>query len=423
MAKEIVAMILAGGRGSRLYALTQKTAKPAVSFGGKYRIVDFPLSNCVNSDIDTVGIATQYQPQKLNEYIGNGQPWDLDRLHGGVHTLPPYEQANGTDWYKGTANAIYQNINFIDRYEPKYVVILSGDHIYKMDYSKMLDFHKAKGADCTIAVMEVPWEEASRFGIMTADEEGTITKFEEKPKEPKSNLASMGIYIFNWKTLKEALIARSDQPNLDFGKHVIPYCHEKGAPMYAYEFNGYWKDVGTLGSYWEANMELIDIIPEFNLYEEYWKIYTKNDVIPPQFISNEANIERSIIGEGTEIYGEVMNSVIGAGVTVAKGAVVKDSIIMQGTVIGAGTVVNKAIIAENVRIGSGVELGTGEYAPSTYDPKVYQFDLVTIGENSVIPDGVQVGKNTAIAGETTVGDYPDGLLAGGNYIIKAGGVK
>ena len=421
--KEMIAMLLAGGQGSRLGVLTAKVAKPAVSFGGKYRIIDFPLSNCINSGVDTVGVLTQYQPLRLNTHIGIGIPWDLDKNVGGVSILPPYEKKTDTEWYTGTANAIYQNMAYMETYNPDYVLILGGDHIYKMDYEVMLDFHKANKADVTLACMPVPWEEASRFGLAITDETGRITEFEEKPENPKSNLASMGIYIFSWPVLKEALLALKDQPGCDFGKHILPYCREKGQRLFAYEYNGYWKDVGTLGSYWEANMELIDIIPEFNLYEEYWKIYTKNDVIPPQFISNEANIERSIIGEGTEIYGEVMNSVIGAGVTVAKGAVVKDSIIMQGTVIGAGTVVNKAIIAENVRIGSGVELGIGEYAPSTYDPKVYQFDLVTIGENSVIPDGVKVGKNTAIAGETTVSDYPDGLLAGGNYIIKAGGVK
>ena len=367
---------------------------------------------------------TQYESILLNSYVAAGRRWGLDAKDSGVYVLPPREKSDANlDVYRGTADAISQNIDFIDTYSPEYLLILSGDHIYKMNYDKMLAAHKEAKADATIAVIGVPMKEASRFGIMNTDESGRIVEFEEKPEHPKSNLASMGIYIFSWPVLKEALIKMKEEPGCDFGKHIIPYCHAKGDRSFAYEYNGYWKDVGTLGSYWEANMELIDIIPEFNLYEEYWKIYTKNDVIPPQFISNEANIERSIIGEGTEIYGEVMNSVIGAGVTVAKGAVVKDSIIMQGTVIGAGTVVNKAIIAENVRIGSGVELGTGEYAPSTYDPKVYQFDLVTIGENSVIPDGVKVGKNTAIAGETTVGDYPDGLLAGGNYIIKAGGVK
>ena len=420
--KEMIAMLLAGGQGSRLGVLTAKVAKPAVSFGGKYRIIDFPLSNCINSGVDTVGVLTQYQPLRLNAHIGIGIPWDLDRNVGGVTILPPYEKSKGSDWYTGTANAIYQNLEYMESYNPDYVLILSGDHIYKMDYEVMLDYHKANNADITIAAMPVPIEEASRFGILITDETNRITEFEEKPPVPRSNLASMGIYIFSWPVLKEALIKMKDEPGCDFGKHIIPYCHGNGERIYAYEYNGYWKDVGTLGSYWEANMELIDIIPEFNLYEEYWKIYTKSDVIPPQFISADANIERSIIGEGTEVYGDVVNSVIGAGVTIGKGAVVRDSIVMQGASIGGGAQINKAIVAENVVIGDGVETGVGEYAPSTYDPKVYQFDLVTIGENSVIPAGVKIGKNTAIAGETTADDYPDGLLASGNYIIKAGGV-
>ena len=331
MAKEIVAMILAGGRGSRLYALTQKTAKPAVSFGGKYRIVDFPLSNCVNSDIDTVGIATQYQPQKLNEYIGNGQPWDLDRLHGGVHTLPPYEQANSTDWYKGTANAIYQNIGFIDSYNPEYVIILSGDQICKQDYADFLRFHEGKGRGVLRAVMEVDWKDASRFGLMVADEDSRITEFQEKPKNPKSNLASMGIYIFNWDILKKYLIEDEADPNSqnDFGNNIIPNLLRDGRNMYAYRFDGYWKDVGTLHSYWEANMELIDIVPVFNLYEEFWKIYTKSDNQPPQYIADTAQIERCIIGDGSEIYGRVRNCVIGPEVIVEEGAEVYDSILMQ----------------------------------------------------------------------------------------------
>ena len=313
--KEMIAMLLAGGQGSRLGVLTQKVAKPAVSFGGKYRIIDFPLSNCINSGVDTVGVLTQYQPLRLNAHIGIGIPWDLDRNVGGVTILPPYERSKGSDWYTGTANAIYQNLEYMESYNPDYVLILSGDHIYKMDYEVMLDYHKANNADITIAAMPVPIEEASRFGILITDETNRITEFEEKPPVPRSNLASMGIYIFSWPVLKEALIKMKDEPGCDFGKHIIPYCHGKGERIYAYEYNGYWKDVGTLGSYWEANMELIDIIPEFNLYEEYWKIYTKSDIIPPQFISGEANIERSIIGEGSEIYGDVINSVVGAGVT------------------------------------------------------------------------------------------------------------
>ena len=419
--KEMIAMLLAGGQGSRLGVLTQKVAKPAVSFGGKYRIIDFPLSNCINSGIDTVGVLTQYQPLRLNAHIGIGIPWDLDRNVGGVTILPPYERSKGSDWYTGTANAIYQNLEYMDSYNPEYVLILSGDHIYKMDYEVMLEYHKANNADITIAAMPVPIEEASRFGILITDDTNKITEFEEKPANPRSNLASMGIYIFSWKVLKEALIALKDVPGCDFGKHVIPHCHAAGKRTFAYEYNGYWKDVGTLGSYWEANMELIDIIPEFNLYEEYWKIYTKTDRIPPQYIDADAKVMKSIIGEGTEIYGEVTNSVIGEGVTIEKGAVVKDSIIMQDSVIGAGAIVEKAIIAEDVKVGANAHLGVGEYADSKFDPKVYQFDLVTVGEHSVIPEGVKIGKNTAISGVTEPNDYPDGQLESGGYIVKAGG--
>ena len=420
--KEMIAMLLAGGQGSRLGVLTQKVAKPAVSFGGKYRIIDFPLSNCINSGVDTVGVLTQYQPLRLNAHIGIGIPWDLDRNVGGVTILPPYERSKGSDWYTGTANAIYQNLEYMESYNPEYVLILSGDHIYKMDYEVMLEYHKANNADVTIAAMPVPIEEASRFGILITDDNNKITEFEEKPANPRSNLASMGIYIFSWKALKEALIKLSEEPGCDFGKHVIPYCFEQGKRIFAYEYNGYWKDVGTLGSYWEANMELIDIIPEFNLYEEYWKIYTKSDRIPPQYISADAKITKCIIGEGSEIYGEVTNSVIGSGVTIEKGAVVKDSIIMQDSVIGEGAVVEKAIVAEDVKVGAGAHLGVGEYAQSKYDQKVYQFDLVTIGEHSVIPENVKIGKNTAISGVTTAEDYPDGELESGGYIVKAGGI-
>ena len=417
--KEMIAMLLAGGQGSRLGVLTSKVAKPAVAFGGKYRIIDFPLSNCINSGVDTVGVLTQYQPLRLNTHIGIGIPWDLDRNIGGVTVLPPYEKSANSEWYTGTANAIYQNLDYMESFNPEYILILSGDHIYKMDYEVMLDFHKANNAEVTIAVMPVPMEEASRFGIMITDENRRITDFEEKPEHPRSNLASMGIDIFNWKTLKEALLTMADQPALDFGKHVIPYCHEKGAPLYAYEFNGYWKDVGTLNSYWEANMELIDIVPEFNLYEEYWKIYTKSDILPPQYMSRDSVVERCIIGEGTDVYGKVYNSVIGCGVTIGEGAVVRDSIIMNNTVIGPGCEVYKAIIAENVQIGRGVKLGVGGEAENDTAPHIYSHGLVTVGEKSVIPEGVSVGKNTVISGVTTAADYPDGYLGSGKTLIKA----
>ena len=420
--KEMIAMLLAGGQGSRLGVLTSKVAKPAVSFGGKYRIIDFPLSNCINSGVDTVGVLTQYRPLKLNTHIGIGIPWDLDRNIGGVTVLPPYEKSSNSEWYTGTANAIYQNIEYMETFNPEYVLILSGDHIYKMDYEVMLDFHKANGAECTIAVMPVPWEEASRFGIMITDDNKRIVDFEEKPANPRSNLASMGIYIFNWKTLKEALIKNAEQPALDFGKHVIPYCHENGAPMYAYEFTGYWKDVGTLSSYWEANMELIDIVPEFNLYEEYWKIYTRSEVQPPQYLAADSVAERSIIGEGSEIYGKVYNSVIGCGVTIGKGTVVRDSIIMNHTTIGENCELYKAIVAEETAIGNGVRLGIGEEAQNETAPHLYNHGLVTVGEKSVIPDGITVGKNSVIFGVTDAADYENACLASGKTLIKAGEV-
>ena len=421
--KEMIAMLLAGGQGSRLGVLTEKVAKPAVAFGGKYRIIDFPLSNCINSGIDTVGVLTQYQPLRLNTHIGIGIPWDLDRNEGGVTVLPPYEKSTSSEWYTGTANAIYQNLAYMEQYNPDYVLILSGDHIYKMDYEVMLDFHKVNKADITIACMPVPIEEASRFGIMVTDESNRITEFEEKPEHPSSNLASMGIYIFSWPVLKEALIALKDQNGCDFGKHILPYCKEKGQRLFAYEYNGYWKDVGTLGSYWEANMELIDIIPEFNLYEEFWRIYTKGDVIPPQYISEDAVVDKCIIGEGTEIYGEVHNSVIGPNVVIGKGSVIRDSVIMKNTSVGENVVMDKAIVAEDVVVGNNVVIGCGEEAPNVLKPAVYSFGLAAIGENSVIPDNVKIGKNTAISGVTTKEDYPDGELAAGQVIAAKDGGK
>ncbi len=416
----MISMLLAGGQGSRLGILTAKVAKPAVAFGGKYRIIDFPLSNCINSGVDTVGVLTQYQPLRLNTHIGIGIPWDLDRNIGGVSILPPYEKSNSSEWYTGTANAIYQNLEYMEYYNPEYVLILGGDHIYKMDYEVMLEYHKANHADITLATIPVPMEEASRFGVVITDENKRILEFEEKPVKPRSNLASMGIYIFSWKILKEALITLKDQPSCDFGKHIIPYCHERGDRVFAYEYNGYWKDVGTLYSYWEANMELIDLVPVFNLYEEFWKIYTKSDVLPPQYISEKAVIDKAIIGEGTEIFGNVTNSVIGSGVTIEEGCEIRDSIIMNGAIIHRNTHINKGIIAERVIIGENVRIGVGEEVPNKLRADIYSDGLVAIGENSVIPANVEIGKNTAISGHTVAADYTDNKLLSGETLIKAG---
>ena len=392
--KEWIAMLLAGGQGSRLYALTRDIAKPAVPFGGKYRIIDFPLSNCVNSGIDTVGVLTQYQPLQLNEYLGNGQPWDLDRIHGGVYVLPPYQKIANSDWYTGTANAIYQNINFINRYAPEYVVILSGDHIYKMDYSKMLEFHKEKQADCTIAVMEVPWEEASRFGIMACDEDKKIYEFAEKPKEPKSNQASMGIYIFTWSKLKKYLEEDEANPESenDFGKNVIPAMLQNGERMYAYAFQGYWKDVGTIDSLWEANMDLLDPNVPLDLYDDAWKIYARNPGMPPQYVAEGAVTQNSMISEGCIVEGDVDFSILFAGVTVEKGAVVHDSIIMPGSVIKAGAVVEYSIVAENVVVGENAQVGD---RPENIE------DKANWGV-TVIAKGIHIGKNAKVPAKAMI---------------------
>ncbi|MBE6543007.1 MAG: glucose-1-phosphate adenylyltransferase [Ruminococcaceae bacterium] len=387
--KECVAMLLAGGQGSRLYALTEKVAKPAVQFGGKYRIIDLTLSNCINSGIDTVGVLTQYQPLVLNEYIGNGQPWDLDRQSGGVMVLPPYQGKDSADWYKGTANAIYQNLTFINRYDPDYVLVLSGDHIYKMDYSRMLDYHKANNADCTIAVLNVPIEEASRFGIMYADENDKIYEFEEKPKVPKGTLASMGIYIFNKKMLEKYLIEDEANPNSsnDFGKNIIPNMLNDGANMYVYHFDGYWKDVGTLNSLWEANMELLGETPVFNIYERNWRIFSRSQAKLPQYIGLNSKIENSLITEGCEIHGTVINSVLSSGVYVAPGAVVKDSVIMSNTRIMDGSHVNYSIVDSDTVIGMGAMVGE-EYTPDTAITVVGA--ELDISANTVIPAGAMV---------------------------------
>lgn len=359
--KECIAMLLAGGQGSRLYALTNNVAKPAVSYGAKYKIIDFPLSNCVNSNIDTVGVLTQYQPLELNEYIGNGQPWDLDRTFGGVHILPPYQGKKKTTWYRGTANAIYQNINFIKRYNPEYVLILSGDHIYKMDYNKMLEFHKAKGSEATIAVIDVDIKEASRFGIMNTLEDGRIYEFEEKPANPKSTNASMGIYIFNAKMLYKYLEADEADENSknDFGKNIIPKMLEDGIKMYAYQFSGYWKDVGTISSLWEANMDLLGEKPNFDIFDKSWKIYSRNDPYPPQIITEGATVNNSLITVGSLIEGTVINSLLGANVKVRKGAVVRNSLLYDGVEIREGATVDYSIIAENTIVKKNAYVGYG----------------------------------------------------------------
>ena len=400
--KECVAMLLAGGQGSRLYTLTEKTAKPAVPFGGKYRIIDFPMSNCINSGIDTVGVLTQYQPLVLNEYIGNGQPWDLDRLNGGVMVLPPYQGKKGADWYKGTANAIYQNLGFINRYDPDYVIILSGDHIYKMDYNAMLQAHKETGADCTIAVLEVPLSEASRFGIMVTDETGKITEFQEKPKHPTSTKASMGIYIFNRKVLEDYLIADENTPGSanDFGKNIIPNMLNDGKMMYAYPFVGYWKDVGTIDSLWEANMDLLGEKPNFNIHDKNWRIFSRNYAEPPHFVGEDAKVVNSMITEGCEIEGTVENSVLSNGVKVEKGAIVKDAVIMSGAVIKANAKVTYSIIDSNTVISSGAVVG--EDKSTAKGIAIVGSDL-TLAENLVIEAGAMVNS-----------DYGDGVSVNEN---------
>lgn len=397
--KECVAMLLAGGQGSRLYVLTTKVAKPAVPFGGKYKIIDFPLSNCINSGIDTVGVLTQYEPHALNAYVGSGQPWDLDRVSGGVYILPPYQKGKASEWYKGTANAIYQNIGFVDEYDPEYVVILSGDHIYKMDYSKMLAQHKAKKAAATIAVIDVPMSEASRFGIMNCNEDGSIYEFEEKPKNPKSTLASMGIYIFTWKKLREFLINDEAKPGSsnDFGKDIIPAMLAAGEQMQSYRFDGYWKDVGTIESLWEANMDLLSTKSGLNLDDDDWKIYGRNTGAPPHFASVDSHITHSLVSEGCEIYGDVSESVLFSDVTVGRGAQVEYSILMPGAIVEEGAIVRYAIVAEGATIAAGAEVGQ-----SPADGLIENWGV------AVVAGGVRVGRGVKMAArEMAATDMPD----------------
>ena len=380
-------MILAGGQGSRLGSLKKNVAKPAVPFGGKYRIIDFPLSNCVHSGINTVGVLTQYQPLELNRYIGNGNPWDLDRSHGGVYVLPPYQSAKAGEWYKGTANTIYQNLSFLESFKPENVLILSGDHIYKMHYGEMLKAHKESGAAVTIAVMPVPWEEASRFGIMNVDEEGTITDFEEKPAEPKSNLASMGIYIFTYEVLKKYLEADERDPSSanDFGKNIIPAMLENGEKMVSFRFEGYWKDVGTIHSLWEANMDLVDQPPKFDLNDRSWSIYSRNMALAPHYVGQNAKITNSTVTEGCFIDGEIKHSVIFGGVELGEGSVVSDSVIMPGAKIGKNVVIEKAVIGADAVIGDGAKVGVNSSNDNKYASKLCTNDLV------LIESGAEVG--------------------------------
>ena len=397
MKKECVAMLLAGGQGSRLYVLTGDMAKPAVPFGGKFRIIDFPLSNCTNSGIDTVGVLTQYRPLELNSYIGNGQPWELDRMSGGVHILPPYQSATGASWYKGTANAIYQNIGFVDMYDPEYVVVLSGDHIYKMDYSDMLRRHKEAEADCTIAVMEVPWDEAPRFGIMNVDGEDTIVEFEEKPKQPKSNLASMGIYIFSWQKMRAYLIADENDENSsnDFGKNIIPNMLDAGEKMVAYRFEGYWKDVGTLDSLWDANMDMLSPASGLNLLDKEWPIYGHTPSCPPAFVGEHSDVGNSAIAKGCVIEGEVKNSVLSVGVTVKEGAQVSYSVLMPGAVVEEGAVVQYAILGENAVVAKGAQMGSAPECAE--DPAAWGIAVLgpntKLAENEIVPAKTMLDKN------------------------------
>lgn len=397
MRKKMIAMLLAGGQGSRLYALTKDIAKPAVPFGGKYRIIDFPLSNCVNSGIDTVGILTQYEPFELSEYIGNGQPWDLDRMGGGAFVLPPYQRNTGRDWYKGTANAIYQNLRFIERYSPDYVVILSGDHIYKMDYSKMIAFHKENNADVTIAVQQVPMAEASRFGILNTNEDDSIYEFDEKPAHPKNDLANMGIYVFSWDKLRKYLLADEEDPNSenDFGKNVLPSMLNAGERMFAYRFEGYWKDVGTIDSLWESNMDLLNPNIPLDLNDSEWKIYSRNPVMPPQYVSKNAHVQNSLVAEGCNVYGEIDFSVLFAGVYVAPGAVVKDSIIMPGARIEEGARVQYAIVAENAVVGKNSVVGK---RPEDVENKD-DWGVAVIGPKCNLPEGTEVPPKAMIDAE------------------------
>ncbi len=420
--REMIALLLAGGQGSRLGVLTKNVAKPAVLYGGKYRIIDFSLSNCTNSGIDTVGVLTQYQPLKLNSHIGIGKPWDMDRIDGGVTILSPYLKAEMGEWFKGTANAVYQNIHYIDKYSPRHVIILSGDHIYKMNYSKMLDFHKENNADATISVINVPYEEADRYGIMNCHENGKIYEFEEKPKNPKSTLASMGVYIFNWETLRKYLIKDNETPGSDndFGKNIIPAMLGDGKSMWAYQFTGYWRDVGTVQAFWESNMDLVSRVPEFNLFDPEWKIYTPNPVKPAHFIGPAARVKKSIVAEGCQVQGTVINSVLFPGTVVEEGAVVQDSIVMSNSVIRKNSSVDRCIISEFVTVGENSRLGEGDDIQNEYRPGIYNSGITVVGEEASIPDNAVIGKNVMIDSEAGAEDFPSLVVESGKSIFKGG---
>lgn len=420
--KEMIALLLAGGQGSRLGVLTKNVAKPAVLYGGKYRIIDFSLSNCINSGIDTVGVLTQYQPLKLNAHIGIGKPWDMDRIDGGVTILSPYMKADSGEWFKGTANAVYQNIHYIDRYSPQYVVILSGDHIYKMNYSKMLDFHKSNNADATISVIDVPYAEASRYGIMNCHDSGEIYEFEEKPKNPKSTLASMGVYIFNWSVLREYLISDNQTPDSDndFGKNIIPQMLQDGKSMWAYKFSGYWRDVGTIQAFWESNMDLVSRVPEFNLYDAEWKIYTPNPVKSAHFIGKTASVKKSIIAEGCKVYGTVVNSILFPGAIVEEGAFVEDSLIMSNSTVCRNASVRKCIVSEWAAVGENSKLGEGEDTANEYKPGIYNSGITVVGDNAEVPPYAVIGKNVMIDIGTTADDFVTLKVESGKSVFKGG---
>lgn len=417
---KVIGIILAGGQGTRLGVLTNTLAKPAVPFGGKYRMIDFTLSNCVNSGINTVGVATQYMPHRLVEHLGIGKPWDLDIKGGGLHVLPPYLSRSGTSWYRGTADAIYQNLEFLDRYKPDFVVVLSGDHIYKMDYNNMIDYHIEKNADCTIACMEVPVSEAQRFGIMVTDPFNKIVEFQEKPKNPKGTLASLGIYVFTWSFLKDSLIEDSKDPNSehDFGKNIIPKSLAKKSKLYAFGFEGYWRDVGTIQSYLDSNLELLAPLPLLDLHDESWKVYTQSEELPPAFIANNSEVIKSITSEGSEIYGMVENSVLFQGVTVAEGAVVKNSVLMNHVFVDKNSYIEQSIIAEKAYIGKSVKIGVGKFAESKIDKKIYDSEISVIGFHSKITDGIEIGKNCVIDNYVDLSEYNIKQIKSGEGIIK-----